>query len=347
MMEAKRVTMADIAKECGVSKASVSFAFNNPGKIKKETYLRIMDVAKKLDYIPDPMAKRLSEGKNYTIGFLLPQHIDISLNNPYTIEVLKGIGESCERNGYSMNLIPPLHSSIAEAVKFAAVDGLITMGISIDKKIKDALRSRKIPVVCIDGSKKDGLCSVNIDDERAAYEQISYALRRGHRDFALIALGRDEYVKDKADKDSTSNRRLKGYEKALKEYGLSISDAILLTREPTVEDGKRALDDIISAGRNVTCIISMADAVCYGIMKRAKELGIDIPGKLSIIGFDGLDNIFSDIPLTTMKQAAAEKGSKAADILFSLINGEEDKSGVFFVDYRLIEGESVKDGYRI
>ena len=51
-MEAKRVTMADIAKECGVSKASVSFAFNNPGKIKKETYLRIMDVAKKLDYIP-------------------------------------------------------------------------------------------------------------------------------------------------------------------------------------------------------------------------------------------------------------------------------------------------------
>ena len=345
-MEAKRVTMADIAKECGVSKASVSFAFNNPGKIKRETYERIMDVAKKLDYIPDPTAKRLSEGKNYTIGFLLPQRIDISLNNPYAIEVLKGIGESCERNGYTMNLIPPLHSSIAEAVKFAAVDGLITMGISIDKKIKDALRSRKIPVVCIDGRKKDGLCSVNIDDEKAAYEQISYALKRGHRDFVLIALGRDEYVKDEKNEDSTSNRRLKGYEKALREYGISLSDTLILTSEPTVEEGKRIFDLIEKENRDITCIISMADAICYGIMKRAKERGVKIPQDISIIGFDGLENIFSDIPLTTIKQAASEKGSKAADILFSLINGEEER-GTCFVDYKLIEGESVRDGYKL
>ena len=346
-MEAKRVTMADIAKECGVSKASVSFAFNSPQKIRRETYERIMNVARKLDYIPDPVAKRLSEGKSYTIGFLLPQKIDVSLNNPYAIEVLKGIGESCEKNGYSMNLIPPLHSSIAEAVKKAAVDGLITMGISIDKKIKEALRIRKIPVVCIDGRKRDGLCSVNIDDEKAAYEQIEYALKRGHRDFALIALGRDEYVSNKDDNDSTSNRRLKGYEKALRKYGLSLSDTLILTAEPTVEEGRRILDSIMKSGRRVSCVIAMADAICYGVMKRAKEIDLKVPEQLSIIGFDGLDNIFSDIPLTTIKQAASEKGSKAADILFAIINGEKQDDRAFFVDYRLIEGESVRDEYRI
>ena len=89
VMKAKRVTMLDIAKTCGVSKASVSFAFNDPKKIKRETYEKIMETARELDYIPNPMAKRLSEGKSYTIGFLLPQKLDVSLNNPYTIEVLK------------------------------------------------------------------------------------------------------------------------------------------------------------------------------------------------------------------------------------------------------------------
>ena len=235
----------------------------------------------------------------------------------------------------------------AEAVKKAAVDGLITMGISIDKKIKEALRIRKIPVVCIDGRKRDGLCSVNIDDEKAAYEQIEYALKRGHRDFALIALGRDEYVSNKDDNDSTSNRRLKGYEKALRKYGLSLSDTLILTAEPTVEEGRRILDSIMKSGRSVSCVIAMADAICYGVMKRAKEIDLKVPEQLSIIGFDGLDNIFSDIPLTTIKQAASEKGSKAADILFAIINGEKQDDRAFFVDYRLIEGESVRDEYRI
>lgn len=346
-MKAKRVTMMDIAKECGVSKASVSFAFNSPDKIKRETYERIMDVAKRLNYIPDPMAKRLSEGKNYTIGFLLPQRIDVSLNNPYAIEVLKGIGESCEKNGYSVNLIPPLHSSIAEAVKFAAVDGLITMGISFSESIKDALKSRKIPVVCIDGRKQDGLPSINIDDEMAAYEQISYALKRGHREFAVIALGRDEYERKGDIRDTTGNRRLKGYERALSEYGLSLSDTLVITTEPTIDAGVRVLDNIIDSGRKITCIIAMADAICFGVMKRARERGIRIPEDLSIIGFDGLENISAYIPLTTIRQAASEKGRKAADMLFSLVQGKEISKGPCMVGYELIEGESVNDEHRL
>lgn len=335
--------MLDIAKKCGVSKAAVSFAFNDRSKIRKETYERIMAAAKELDYIPNPMAKRLSEGRTYTIGFLIPQKVEVSLNNPYEIEVLKGIGEESERKGYTINLIPPLHSSIAEAVKFAAVDGIITMGISIDESIKDALRKRKIPVVSIDGRKSDGLSSVNINDERAAYDQISYALQHGHRKFAIIALGKDEYEKSDGIKDTTGQRRLKGYEDALREYGLSLDEMVILTAEPTIKEGRRVLDLIEERERNITCIISMADAICYGIMKRAREIGISIPERYSLVGFDGLEDMISDIRLTTIRQPAAEKGVKAAELLFSLIEGKSRENAVVYVDYSLIEGESVKE----
>lgn len=341
VMKAKRVTMLDIAKTCGVSKASVSFAFNDPKKIKRETYEKIMETARELDYIPNPMAKRLSEGKSYTIGFLLPQKLDVSLNNPYTIEVLKGIGELAEKRGYTINLIPPLHSSIAEAVKFAAVDGIITMGISIDENIKDALRRRRIPVVSIDGREKDGLISVNIDDEKAAYEQMSYVLRKGHREIAVIALGKDEYGME-TEEDTTSSRRLRGYERALKEYGLSLSRTLLFTAEPTLEEGKRVFDAIMKAGKNVSCIVSMADVICYGLIKGAWGKGLTIPSAYSIIGFDGLNNALSEVRLTSIKQPASEKGEKATELLFSLLDGNDEKESVHYVKYELTEGESVK-----
>lgn len=342
-MKGKRTTMADIAQKSGYSKAAVSFAFNEPQKISKEAYDKIMAVANDLDYVPDPMARNLSIGKHMVIGFLLPQKLEFSMNNPYTVGVIRGIGEICEEHGYTLNLIPPLHSSMPEAVKKAMVDGLITMGLTVDLGIQDVLRQRHMPIVTIDGEISEGVTSVNIDDRAAAGKQIRAALEMGHKHFAIVSLGKDAYDNSDPKKISTASKRLDGYKDALSSFGLNINDMLLLTSEATFKEGIRCADIIFSNGTShVSCIICMADIVALGIIMRAKELGIRIPEDCSVIGFDGLkDSEFVFANLTTIEQPAETKGKVAAKALFDIIDGDKTEIKSYLVPYQLVSGETL------
>ncbi|MFA7566255.1 MAG: LacI family DNA-binding transcriptional regulator, partial [Alkalispirochaeta sp.] len=124
-----RVTIKDIARISGYSKTSVSFAFNDPGRISEKARKRILAVADSLDYIPDPMARNLSLQRHSSIGLLLPEVIPQAFRNSHLSEIVRGIGAVCEKHGYSLTLIPPLRESVLEGVRSAAVDGLITIGL--------------------------------------------------------------------------------------------------------------------------------------------------------------------------------------------------------------------------
>ena len=178
-MKQRKATMRDIAEKCGVSKATVSYAFSAPHKITRETYEMVMKAACELDYLPDPTARNFSLGRHYVIGFLLPQHLSVNLSNPHMQGIIKGVGTVCEENGYSLNIIPPLRSSLSEAVKSAMVDGFITIGIPIDLGIQDVLRQRHMPIVVIDGEEDPELTSVNVNNRAAARLQIGRALEKG------------------------------------------------------------------------------------------------------------------------------------------------------------------------
>ena len=102
-MKAKRVTIQDIAEKSGYSKTAVSFAFNSPDRISKEAVEKILQTAKDLDYIPDPMARNFSLGRHMSIGFLLPQIFQESLQNPYTLSVIRAIGNVCQSHGYMLS----------------------------------------------------------------------------------------------------------------------------------------------------------------------------------------------------------------------------------------------------
>ena len=164
-MKAKRITIQDIADRSGYSKTAVSFAFNSPSRISKEAVEKILRTAKELDYIPDPMARNFSIGRHMTLGFLMPQRIEHSLMNPYMQAVIRSVAGVCQEHGYMLTLIPPLHSSVTEAVKNATVDGLITMGLTIDRSIHGILQRRHLPFVSIDGSGTSNACAVYMNDE--------------------------------------------------------------------------------------------------------------------------------------------------------------------------------------
>ena len=139
LMKVKRTTIQDIADKTGYSKTAVSFAFNSPSRISKEAVEAILKAAEELDYIPDPMARNFSLGKHMSLGFLLPQRVEYTLMNPYMQEVIRGIAEVCQEHGYMLTLIPPLHSSVIEAVKNATAEGEEPMKILVDGGIRSGV----------------------------------------------------------------------------------------------------------------------------------------------------------------------------------------------------------------
>ena len=340
MTKTKRTTISDIAKMSGYSKTAVSFAFNCPQRISTAARERILAVAKDLDYMPDPMARNFSLGKHMTAGFLLPQVLESSLDNPYTQKVIIGMGRVCEDNGYSIMLIPPLRSSIPEAVKNATVDGIIAMGIMFDQNITEVFRRRKLPVVVIDASSNDDVTTVTIDDEMAAEIQMRAALEKGHRDIAIISLPDDAYSSSDANGENTIRKRMKGYYRVLKEYGIKKDRLIIKSCDVTLSDSKRTAFDILSES-TPSCFVCMSDIAAMGVISAIKDKGLDCPKDISVIGFDGITNpLLNGIDLTTIVQDPIEKGKLAAQLLFSIIAGSNESTKQH-TSFFLHEGETL------
>lgn len=343
-MKSKRITIADIAQKSGYSKTAVSFAFNCPERISRDAVDKILKIAQELDYFPDPMARNFSLGRHLSLGFLVPQSFDTSMQNPHVVDVLRGIGSVCESYGYTITCIPPLRSSIAEAIKNATVDGIIGMGLEFGSEVQEAFKRRKLPFVCIDAIDEENVISVSIDNEEAARVQMSEALKRGHRNVAVISLPGAAYLSDiviPAVAPGVAAARNRGYLKAEKEFGISNAFStypVLATKE----GGEEATIKILEEGMP-TCIVTMSDIQAIGAIEYLEKQGIRVPEDISVIGFDGIFHNTIGKKLCSIDQRGHEKGIKAAEMLFDIIKGNEPKEKISLIPFTFEEGETLKD----
>ncbi len=323
MAKNKKPTISDIAEKSGYSKTAVSFAFNNPERIGKVARDKILETAKELNYYPDPFARSFSLGEHRSIGFLLPQSMEIVLQNTYTAGLIRGVGSITELHDYTLTLIPPIRSSISNAIKNAPVDALIGLGIFIDKELEEIIKYRSIPLVIIDGVKGNGI-TLNIDDVAAAELQMSAALSRGHRKITVISLPDNIYALSAPEGIANiTNRRLKGYSIALEKFGMSLCDVQIIKTEATIEDGRNFGSAVIEEDMP-TCFVCMSDVVAMGVISAIRERGFKCPEDVSVIGFDGIiDKDFTSIDLASICQSPLQKGKKAAELVFDILEGKK------------------------
>jgi len=344
-MGQKRTTIIDLAKACNVSKTTISFAFNNPEKIGRATYDLIMQKAQELDYIPNPAGRNFSLKRKQTIGFLLPQHFEGTLSNPYITQVLQGIGNICNMKDYTLTLIPPFNGSMNEAVYKVSVDGLIAMGINVKMEVVKSLKRMFIPFVTIDGHPGVNMPSINIDDKKASYDLMKEVLKRGHRNISIVALKENTFEKS-SKFESTTQIRMTGFETALSEYNLSINDRniFIYKEECSLEAGMNVAANIVKDNNNTTCIVCMSDVIAIGCITYLKQNSFEIPDDFSVVGFDNIQTAsIVTPPLSTIMQASVEKGEIAAKTLFELIERNTIDTLHKILPHEFIDRESLKD----
>ncbi len=329
-----RATIMDIASKAGVSKTTVSFAFNCPDRISRDTYERVMRVANELGYMPDPVARILARRRTGAVGLLLSRPIEDCLRDPHAVEILRGIGSVCRREGLTLEILESARGGMDDAIRNAAVDGIVAVGVAGASGVSggaDLIGRRDLPLVTIDGIAREGTVNVGIDGRRAGAEMMEAALARGHRAIAILSAG------DFAD------GRVAGLTDALARRALpppGAGETRLVAADATAEAARAAFSDLLSSGFRPSAVLCLSDVQALGVYEECAARGISIPADISVVGFDDIPFAqFLSPALTTVRQSGFDKGARAASALAALIAGGSPESVV--LEARLVMRSSL------
>ncbi|OCA88105.1 transcriptional regulator [Bacillus sp. FJAT-27225] len=335
-------TIKDVAKEAGVSISIVSKAFNNYPDVSEKTKKRILEVAKKLNYSPNIVAKNLSSKKAYTIGLITSGFIDSGVkdsNNSF--QLFKGVYTAVEQNEYEL-AIYMIDSQKQKKKSYAAfcrernIGGAILVGVRTDDPFFLELIGSHFPCVLVDvkiAMDSEYIGSVSTDNMAATKEMALHLLRQNHKDIVVVAGKAEAWV---------NSERLAGVREAMKEFGMALREEDIIHADFTEEKAYELTVDFLK-NRKPSAFLCFSDLMALGVIKAVKEAGLRIPEDVSITGFDGLlISEFTQPALTTIEQDFFEMGRQAALMLQRIINGNAEETSIQ-VDYKFIARDSVRD----
>jgi alanine racemase len=334
-----RTRIADVAREAGVSKTAVSFAFNSPDRLAPETAVRIRKVAESLGYRPHPVARMLTQRQTLSIGVLTPQALSVIFSNPFFGAFSEGVALAAEESGYGLHFISPLHGSLARAVGRATVDGVVAIGLTDDHPEVEQIRRANLPIVFVDSAALAEYASVDVDDFGGARAAAEHLLALGHRDFLVV--GVEPPPSTTTEPEGVLGRRLGGYRQALHAAGIDLPPEHVVVGPASIDGGIAALNRAWEDGHRPTAVLVMSDAMAVGVMRALRDHRLVVPRDVSVVGFDDLDLApHTDPPLTTVHQPIRRKGEEAVRLLLSVVQRRESAKP----EHRLLETRLIVRG---
>ena len=341
MIKSGKPTIRDLAEKAGVSKTAVSFAFNSPERISTETYKKIMKIAQELGYSPDPVARILAKRRTQSLALLLPQSIPQVFQNPYITEILRGFGDVCDREGFSVLVLSPVKGIISHAILNSATDGIAILGVTSASEVHTVCKQRDMPYVTIDADNSSDYVNIGIDEELASEELATILLEKGHRRICVCTLPSVSSTLIDDGSSETLNARTKGILNAVNKYCEKIPDDLeFIEIDSAYNKAYEPAMKILSRKNRPTAIYCMADIQAYGFYSAARNLDLSIPGDVSIVTFDNLPHTdILDPRPTAVKQPGFEKGKIAAEFLIAMMNNKKCHSMV--LEHSIFETDSV------
>jgi len=316
-------SIKDVAAEAGVSISTVSSVINQNKFVSEEREARVKEAIKKLEYRPNIIARGLRTKSTRAVGVILP---DIA--QPFFAQVIRGMEESARTRGYTLILGCSFYDIEEEERQINIlmnqfVDGIIFFcGYDSHDHIRQVYDSG-IPVVVTDREIGNTLIpSVLIDNAQSMEMVIDYLAGLGHTEIGYLSFSFDN--------QTTARKRYEGYLSGLKKNKLEydpgrviIDDSIRLNEFA----GSYIAVKKMLAGKDLpTAFATLADYLAIGLIKALKEMGYDIPGDISVIGFNNeIVSQFSEPPLTSVKQPKKLMGKMAMDLLLDMVEGKDVK----------------------
>lgn len=322
-MSGGKPTIDDVAALAGVARVTVSRVLNGGPNVSAKARDAVMTAVDKLQYKMNMQARFLAGGRSQVIGLVYASDLDAEPNSFYYGALEIGAMRVCSANGFQLMLhAVNQHSlrnleSILSLIEERRYDGLIlTPPLSDDLELLAELNRRAYPVVCISAGREAQAVAtgVGIDDEAAGFEITRYLLSLGHKRFGFIR-GLEGHV--------SADDRYFGFIRALETASLDIADMHIERGNFSFKSGTALSEVIIKGPVKPTALICANDDMAVGASFTAHKLGLDIPGEMSITGFD--DTPVSEIvwpPLTTVHQPLRAMGSRAVELLFNRINAD-------------------------
>lgn len=330
----RRVTISDVASALGVAVSTVSNAYNRPDQLSTELRARVLDMAAQLGYAgPDPVARSLRQQRAGAVGVLFAERLSYAFTDPAAVLVLDGIASTLESSSLGLLLVPG-RADTTTTVQRALVDGFIVYSMLEEDPLVAAALARRIPTVLLDQPPRAGVPSITVDDVDGARQAAEHLLGLGHRRFAIITDRLTEPLVSTAAPVSLHEQamhtffvtqlRFQGYRQALEQAGLRWDDVqIHECAENSEADGAAAMEGLLAGSPQPTAVLCITDRLALGALTAAQQAGLDVPGDVSIVGFDDIPPAAqASPPLTTIRQEHREKGLLAGQALVALLTGE-------------------------
>jgi LacI family transcriptional regulator len=323
-----RISIADVAREAGVSRQTVSRALNGKGEISGATLHRVQEVIDRLDYRPSSIARGLATRHTRTIGLVVP---DIA--NPFFADIGRGADDAAHAAGYSLLLCnavedPDREAELLRTLEQRAVDGVVLCSSRLPEQALADLVKRHDAVVLINRSLA-GCSNVCVDDSRGAAILVEHLLGSGRRHLGLLAGSQISH---------SSQERARGFAQAMCAAGKD-ADSKLTSRcdSPDIDGGYRAAVSLLSARPDVDGLICYNDLVATGALRACAELGRRVPDDVAVAGADDILLASLVTPsLTTLRVDRQAIGASALQMLLDQLHDASDVCNTLIYQPELI-----------
>jgi len=335
---ANKVTMATIARKLGVSKNTVSLALRGVGGISDKTRRMVIETAAKMGYNYKSVGKKIPESRNLCL--VIPKSTQASLD--FFSQIQMGIEDEAKKN--NMNTILHYYDEaegepqIPNCIREGMVSGIITLG-RVGRNMAMKLKTTGLPVVMVDNYFDDMETDcVLTDNHCGGYAATEHLIRNGHRNIAFYG---------EINASVSFYDRYMGYRKALRKFGLEApGHCAALTgcsEHIWIDEIIEILRRIKAEGEFPTGFVCCNDAAAIMLCKALKQLGMDIPGEVSVVGFDDISAASQIEPeLTTLRVKRETMGRKAVNMLIARLSGDNSVAEKLLLSASLVERSTVK-----
>ncbi|WP_119393974.1 LacI family DNA-binding transcriptional regulator [Salinibius halmophilus] len=328
------ITIKQVSELSGVSKSTVSRVITGKGSVSAASRKRVEQAIEQLGYRPNQVAQSLKRQQSDMIGLLV-----VHLGSPFYAELMGGVQEALRELGKDL-IVASGYGTIegekraVETLRSRGCDGLICFFEGEHPPEYLRLLSNQMPIVVLNRRDLEEMFScISIDNYHGSCLATQHLIDNGHRDIVYFSGPNSLY---------DANQRLSGFVDTMRKNGLTVDEGSIVTGQYSPDSGYERLLQLSKHRQQLPSAIYAADDdIAAGVYRAARELGVDIPGDLSIIGYDNADFSQHMYPgLTTIKQPLKDLGKQSVILMQSLLQQEHVDSET--IKPEVIERKSVK-----